>query len=254
MKPLIFASAALLMLLAVGMPLAAGSPGQGPGSDRVTERGYDGQGRLLWERGVRSDNDGIGFERFYHYAEDGSGAKVGGASGAALTDCPSTRYSLAGWSWAAPYSAYASDYASVFDAAGNTWDNRTAADVFGTVTAGVHGTAGTLDGVNQISFVGLGASTTIAVTTTWYNRASHQAVESDGQYNTYYAWATSGAPGAMDVQDIATHEIGHTFGLNHPKGGGISCLTMYAYANYGETQKRTLGDGDLLGLRAIYGA
>ena len=132
---------------------------------------------------------------------------------------------------------------------------ETGADIFGSINSGVQGTAGQLDGVNQIQFVSLGASTTIAVTTTWYYRSTGQAVESDGQYNTYYAWSTSGAAGAMDVLNIATHEVGHTFGLNHPKGsGGISCLTMYAYANYGETQKRTLGDGDILGIEAIYGA
>jgi hypothetical protein len=29
---------------------------------------------------------------------------------------------------------------------------------------------------------------------------------------------------------------------------------MYAYASYGETQKRTLGAGDERGIRSIYGA
>ena len=153
-----------------------------------------------------------------------------------------------------PFAATASSYSSVFDAAGRTWDNATGAAVFAGITAGSRGTAGVYDGANQIDFVSLGASTTIAVTTTWYDRSTGRAVESDGQYNTYYAWATDGSPGAMDVLDIATHEIGHSFGLDHPKGAGISCLTMYAYADFGETQKRTLGDGDLLGIRSLYGA
>jgi hypothetical protein len=29
---------------------------------------------------------------------------------------------------------------------------------------------------------------------------------------------------------------------------------MYGYADYGETYKRTLGRGDILGLEAVYGA
>jgi hypothetical protein len=245
--------AALVVLLLLAIVLPAAPAAASPGWDRVTERGYDAQGRLLWERGVRTDDDAIAFERSYHYAA--KAAPGGAVDSSAATDCPSPKYVKAGWSWAAPYSAYAASEADLFDAAGRTWDNATAASVFGGVSAGRFGTAGTKDGVNQIEFVSLGASSTIAVTTTWYNRFTHRAVESDGQYNTYYPWSRSGAAGAMDVLDIATHEIGHSFGLDHPKGsGGISCLTMYAYAGLGETQKRTLGDGDVLGLRAIYGA
>jgi hypothetical protein len=245
------AAFAVLLLLALALPAAPAMASSG--KDRVTERGYDAQGRLLWERGVRSDDDSIAFERAYHYAAK---APAGGSvDSSAATDCASTKYVKAGWSWSAPYSAYASSEADLFDAAGRTWDNATSHALFAGVSAGKLGTAGAKDGVNQIEFVSLGASSTIAVTTTWYNRFTHQAVESDGQYNTYYSWSRSGAAGAMDVVDIATHEIGHSFGLDHPKGaGGISCLTMYAYASQGETQKRTLGDGDLLGIRSIYGA
>jgi hypothetical protein len=251
MKTLLSATAAALLLL----PLALSTGTAEPAGDRVNERYYDAQGRLVSEVGVRTDNDAIGFTRLYKYADDkeanGNG-RVASSSDAA-TDCPSTKYVTAGWRWTAPYSARADNHASVFNAAGSTWDAATSASIFGGVTSG-SGPAGVFDGVNQFAFQNLGSSSTIAVTTTWYYRGSGQAVESDAQYNTFYAWSTSGASGAMDVQNIGTHEIGHTFGLDHPKGPGTSCLTMYAYANTGETQKRTLGDGDILGIQALYGA
>lgn len=251
MKTLISAAAMALLLV----PLALAPAAADPAADKVNERYYDAQGRLVSEVGVRTDNEAIGFTRIYKYADDKEKNGNGGmaSSSDAITDCTSTRYVTAGWFWTAPYSARADNHASVFNAAGNTWDAATGASIFGGITSG-SGPAGVLDGVNQIRFESLGASTTIAVTTTWYYRGSGQAVESDGQYNTFYSWSTSGAAGAMDVQNIATHEIGHTFGLNHPKGPGSGCLTMYAYANTGETMKRTLGDGDILGIRAIYGA
>lgn len=241
-------TATLLAFLLPGL-----SPATAASQDRVTERGYDAHGRLAWERGIRTDNEAIAFERVYHHADK---AKGPASTTSAVTDCPSTKYSLAGWHWNAPYAGYADQHAAIFTTSGNTWDVETGTDIFGSFQSGVQGTAGQLDGVNQIQFVSLGASTTIAVTTTWYYRGSGEAVESDGQYNTFYQWSTSGEAGKMDVQNIATHEIGHTFGLNHPKGSAasIGCLTMYAYANYGETQKRTLGDGDILGIEAIYGA
>lgn len=254
MKTALFATGTAVLLLAVA--LSASPAAANPGQDRVTERGYDGAGRLLYEKGIRTDVDGLEFERIYKHAHDkakpGGG---GGGGGGGTTDCPSTSFVKAGWKWNVPYNAVAAQNAALFDQAGNTWDAATGADIFGGVSSGKQGNAGTLDGVNQIEFVNLGASTTIAVTTTWYYRQTGEAVESDGQYNTYYSWSTSGAAGSMDVLNIAAHEVGHTLGLNHPKGGGgISCLTMYAYANAGETQKRTLGDGDILGIQAIYGA
>lgn len=41
--------------------------------------------------------------------------------------------------------------------------------------------------------------------------------------------------------------MGHT-----PTASQHACLTMYPYVNYGQTDLRTLGDGDILGIDAIY--
>ncbi len=56
----------------------------------------------------------------------------------------------------------------------------------------------------------------------------------------------------MDLQNIATHELGHTVGLSDLYN---RCLeeTMYGYSSEGETSKRSLNPGDIAGLKAIFG-
>jgi matrixin len=65
-------------------------------------------------------------------------------------------------------------------------------------------------------------------------------------------WAIGSVQGTFDVQNIATHEFGHVAGLAHVSAPKDVCLTMYPYADYGETQKRTLGLGDKLGMQKLY--
>jgi hypothetical protein len=179
------------------------------------------------------------------------------------TDCTSTAYSLTGWRWTSAYSAKwdttnpfglsSSAVLSAMNSAGNTWDNSVGADIFGSMSSG--GSSQNIrrqDFVNQQGFKGLGGGGTIAVTYTWaYNDG--RAAESDAAYNTFYAWGTSGASNVMDLQAIGTHEMGHTFGMGHTSTASQNtCLTMYPYGNYGQTYQRTLGDGDIRGIDAIY--
>lgn len=179
------------------------------------------------------------------------------------TDCTATAYSLTGWHWATPYNNQwdttnsfgisSSTVLSTSTASGNTWDTSVAADIYGSAVQG--GSASNIrrqDFVNQMGFKNLGGGGTIAVTYTW-QYADHRAAESDAAFNTFFAWGTNGEANKMDLLGIATHEIGHTFGMGHSSTASQnSCLTMYPYGNYGQTYQRTLGDGDLLGIDAIY--
>jgi hypothetical protein len=56
----------------------------------------------------------------------------------------------------------------------------------------------------------------------------------------------------MDVQNIATHELGHSLQLVDLYKSCNSDLTMFGYAGYGETEKRTLESSDEDGIRYIY--
>ncbi|UDM05530.1 peptidase M10 [Streptomyces longhuiensis] len=82
------------------------------------------------------------------------------------------------------------------------------------------------------------------------------SVESDVRYNTTdYDFTNEGGSATcsykIDLRETGTHEAGHVFGLDHP-GAGHDNLTMHANSFWCSTSKRTLGRGDVLGLRALY--
>jgi len=140
-----------------------------------------------------------------------------------------------------------------------TWDEKTTcslttqANLFG--ASGTNNTAayGTYDNINIIDFGPLDYANAIAVTSIWYNRSTKSILEYDMRFNTAFEWSTSGAPGKMDVQNIATHELGHAVGLSDIYNSTFSALTMYGYADYGETNKQDLEPPDIAGLQKMYG-
>ena len=134
-------------------------------------------------------------------------------------------------------------------AAADTWDSQTNATVF--FYKGVtNRSPGKRDGYNVIGWGSYRAGV-IAVTYIWY--VGDRIIETDTRMNTYYKWSLSGEPNKMDVQNIMTHEFGHWCGLDDLYDERDYWLTMYGYADYGETYKQTLGLGDILGLQAVYG-
>jgi hypothetical protein len=64
-----------------------------------------------------------------------------------------------------------------------------------------------------------------------------------------FAFTTSRAPGCFDVQDVATHELGHVLGLDHTGWAGAS---MYPYVDPSVILQRSLARDDVLGMRDAY--
>ena len=114
------------------------------------------------------------------------------------------------------------------------------------------------DGRNEVQFAPLADSNTIAVTIVWGHFGGaprwRDIVEWDQVFNTNYAWdiSASGTPNTMDFENIATHELGHAMGLADLYDSSCSAMTMYGYGDYAETKARTLEDGDINGMSALY--
>ncbi|MCW4044754.1 MAG: matrixin family metalloprotease [Candidatus Bathyarchaeota archaeon] len=139
---------------------------------------------------------------------------------------------------------------------GEEWDKYTSKEIFGLVkqSSGLVVETDTPDRINEIVFGSISNTNIIAQTTIWYNRFTKVIVDFDMVFNTYWTWGdATTTSGVMDLQNIATHELGHGFGLADLYQSKWSEQTMYGYASIGETKKRTLASGDSAGIQALYG-
>ena len=147
----------------------------------------------------------------------------------------------------------ATNFVTAISDAANEWDTYTSAHLVSGVTSKASGASTvTLNGENSIFFADLDTGI-IAMASYWYNRATKEIVECDIQFNTDFIWGTSGATSDMDLQNIATHELGHFFNLADIYDSSKDTLTMYGYSWEGDTGKRTLDTGDILGIQAVFG-
>jgi hypothetical protein len=169
-----------------------------------------------------------------------------------------TFYKLLGVKWktssAVNYYVNSKDQSDIdaIQAAFSTWDDNTGANLFWYNGSTETNTA-TLDNTNTVFWGPIPNRNVIAVTTIWYTRQTKQIVDADIEMNSNLPWSNSGASGAFDIQDIATHEAGHVCGLGDLYNAPASELTMYGYSSTGETKKDSLGAGDVLGIHVLYG-
>ena len=140
-----------------------------------------------------------------------------------------------------------------------SWNNDSPRTIFGTEVTGVVDGIDTVstDGKNEIMFGSISDPGVIAVTITWGifggPPQARELVEWDAFFDQVdYDWGDANIDsGVMDLQNIATHEFGHAAGLAHPAD---TCAdeTMYAFADWDETQKRSLNAGDIAGINDLY--
>lgn len=139
------------------------------------------------------------------------------------------------------------------------WESNATAEILGTgSTTGKTLDADTQspDDRNEVYFGSIDSSGAIAVTIVWGvfrgPPSSRELVEWDQVYDQVeFDWSDSGTAEEMDFENINSHELGHTVGMDHPDD---SCTeeTMYAYADTGETKKRSLESGDKAGVTELY--
>lgn len=113
------------------------------------------------------------------------------------------------------------------------------------------------DNKNVVYFAKIDEPDVIAVTTIWGYfsglTARRQLLEWDQVYNdTDFDWSSSGETAKMDFENIATHELGHSVGLNDQYNSRCQNATMYGYAANGETKKQSLEAQDITGVSTLY--
>ena len=108
------------------------------------------------------------------------------------------------------------------------------------------------DGVNLIDFDLIDEISTVARNYSWYNTISGAILDSDIRFNTNQTFSTTGSSSAFDIQNIITHEFGHSLALDDLYNSSDSEITMYGFAEEGETKKRSLDQDDINGIRYLY--
>jgi hypothetical protein len=135
------------------------------------------------------------------------------------------------------------------------WDYVTADSLLNTITARTGTSSVNRNYENAVLFGDYPTTGVIAVATVWYDRRSKQMLECDIMFDTDFTWGdVTVNPSVMDLQNIATHELGHCFNLADIYDSSLSYLTMYGYSGYGDIEKRTLADGDIAGIQSLFGA
>lgn len=152
------------------------------------------------------------------------------------------------------------DVTQAINVSADTWDVETNQVLFGEAIYDTEGNAhyGEYDEQNTLEFGTYPDANVIAVTSIWYNVRTKAITEYDILFNKAdYNWSALSTNHCladhMDLQNIATHEIGHAVGLGDVYNPVYNYVTMFGYSSEEELIKRDLAPEDKLGLLKIYG-
>jgi len=145
---------------------------------------------------------------------------------------------------------------SAISTSAETWDSATSKELFNNqYITNYAAQYGIQNYQNAIVFGDYPNDNVIAVTSVWFTRVGKRIVEFDMLFNTRFNWGDATInSGLMDLQNIATHELGHSVGLADIYSTSCSAVTMYGYSWNGDTSKRDLEQPDIRGLQTLYGA
>jgi len=113
------------------------------------------------------------------------------------------------------------------------------------------------DGRNEFVFEDYPEEGVIGVAVVWGYfsgpPAKREIIEFDVLFDTDFEWGNAAINSeVMDLQNIATHEIGHGLGLADMYESVCIEVTMYGYSGEGDIEKRTLEPADVKGLQKLY--
>ncbi len=201
----------------------------------------------------------------------GAGSTVTGGVSNPSTKCSSTAYALTYGVWGAGgVGWYYNQYGAIvvgdtaFKSAAAAWTgsisacgyyvNSSAKQTYiGTTTANANitssATCAARDSKNVVAWGALPAN--YLTYTCWWVDSWGDNLESDQKYATGMAWSSSPTCySGYDLQGVATHEWGHTYGLTHVDGS--TGQVMKGGSGTCEVSQRTLGHGDMLGIDWLY--
>lgn len=148
---------------------------------------------------------------------------------------------------------------NVFNLAADEWDRRVIFPIFGANTINSEAVYRTdiVDDHNVAIFGSYPDPNVIAVTTVWgyfYGPpGTRQLIEWDMFLNDNFSWGDATQnQNLMDLQNIVTHELGHSAGMDDLYNAACSLETMYGYSTEGEIIKRDLNLGDIKGIQELY--
>lgn len=140
-----------------------------------------------------------------------------------------------------------------------TWDNQISFDLFGNPILNNNAVYRTdiVDGENVAVFKNYPDNRVIAVTTVWGYFSgpprTRELIEWDMLFNESFTWGDADINSSvMDLQNIATHELGHSAGMGDLYETACLEETMYGYSTEGEILKRDLYTGDIKGIEELY--
>ena len=107
------------------------------------------------------------------------------------------------------------------------------------------------DGYNVVDWEDYGSSTVGYTAMTW-QLSTGKYLEFDIVANDYYEFCVGLTSGEYDIENLMTHEVGHTLALFDLWYEDNSAKTMYNEVDTNQISRRSLHSGDLAGARYVY--